>query len=139
MNIHTIEKRLILHSEMSGQTLVAKNIYLFDRWESDVLTVSYDDRTTEIEIKRSRSDFLADFKKEEKHYQTSNGYGANYFYFACPDKLITLDEIPEYAGLIYVNPKGAWIKKKAPQLHNDLMSFKQLKKVAERIYITKLR
>lgn len=139
MNKHTIEKRLILHSEMTGQTLVAKNIYLYDRWESDILSVSYNDKATEIEIKRSRSDFLADFKKEEKHYQTSNGYGANYFYFACPRDLIKPDEIPEYAGLIWVHSSGAWVKKKAPQLHNDLMSYKQLKKVAERIYITKLR
>lgn len=139
MNIKTIEKRLSLNAEMNGQVLIARNIYLYDHWESDLLTVSYNDRTTEYEIKRSRADFFADFKKEEKHYKTSNGWGANYFYFACPEGLIKANEVPEYAGLIYANSRTSYVKKKAPQLHNDLMSFKQLKKVAERIYITKIR
>ena len=124
---------------MNAQVLISKNIYLYDNWECDLLTVSYNDRTTEYEIKRSRADFFADFKKEEKHYKTSNGKGANYFYFACPVGLIEPDEVPEYAGLVYVTSKTTYIKKKAPQLHNDLMTFKELKKVAERIYITKLR
>lgn len=42
----------------------------------------------------------------------------NKFYYACPENLIKIDEIPEYAGLIYVNDYGtANVVKKAPQLH----------------------
>lgn len=44
----------------------------------------------------------------------------NYFYYAVPTDLITVDEVPEYAGLIYVDEnKNLTIKKKAPQLHKD--------------------
>ena len=44
----------------------------------------------------------------------------NYFYYVVPTDLITVDEVPEYAGLVYVDEKKTLtIKKKAPQLHKD--------------------
>jgi len=92
----------------------------------------------EYEIKRTKNDFLADFLKEEKHYQTSNGYGANQFYFVVPEHLVNANEVPEYAGLIWCKSMGgSWIKKKAPQLHQNKMDFNQLKKIAERIQLLK--
>ena len=29
----------------------------------------------------------------------------NYFYYACPENMLTVEDIPEYAGLIYVSEK----------------------------------
>ena len=101
------------------------------------MSLNYHDHTTEFEIKKSRSDFHADFKKKEKHFSTSNGYGCNYFYYACPMGLINKNEVPEYAGLIYATSKGCYIVKKAPILHQEKITFKQLKKIAKKIMLSK--
>lgn len=39
------------------------------------------------------------------------------FFFACPDGLIKLSEVPDYAGLIYVKGSSARVVKPAPFLH----------------------
>lgn len=44
----------------------------------------------------------------------------NYFYYVVPTDLIGVDEVPDYAGLIYVDENGRLvIKKSAPRLHKD--------------------
>ena len=43
-----------------------ENSYVFD-WESDFFCVSRSGYAYELEVKVSRSDFFADFKKQEKH------------------------------------------------------------------------
>ena len=57
----------------------------------------------EIEIKRSKSDFLADFKKGHNHVDRQNRITE--FYYAFPDNLIPkcIDQIPEHAGIISCN------------------------------------
>jgi len=57
-----------------------------------------------IEAKMSRSDFLAD-KKKQFRCNPSDGVG-RYRYFACPEGLIKPEELPEKWGLIYISPKG---------------------------------
>jgi len=92
------------------------NTYVFD-WESDFLCVSRSGYINEIEIKISRSDFKADAKKVEKHLKLQSGTGMipHRFYYTTPHNLITADEVPEYAGLIYA-PNYTVIKN-APLLH----------------------
>jgi len=104
----------------------------------------------DIEIKISRADFKADFNKKDKHNilrqgeylrkstkQVQNEAGLfdlvevdkyyqskrpNRFYFAVPDGLIKIDEVPEYAGLLYVNEFGNVTKaKEAPILHREVI------------------
>ena len=137
MNTSTIQKALIRQAIYYKHPLVAKNIYLYEGWECDLISVTYSDIITEYEIKRSRADYLADFQKKDKHFSTKNGYGANYFYYACPIGLIKKSEVPEYAGLIYCNGKGSYVSKKAPILHNEKMSYNQLKKLAIKIMSSK--
>ncbi len=137
MNTSTIQKKVINLAINYRHYLICKNFYLYDGWECDVLSVNYSDFITEYEIKRTRADYKADFNKKDKHFSTSNGYGANTFYYACPVGLIKRDEIPEYAGLIYCSPKGSYISKKAPMLHNDKITFNQLKKISSKIMSTK--
>ena len=48
------------------------NIYIYP-WESDLLVVSRAGYVTEIEIKISKKDFRADFKKAEKHQGLERG------------------------------------------------------------------
>lgn len=137
MNTSTIQRRVINQCIHYGHILVAKNFYFFDGWECDVFSVNRSDLTTEFEVKRSRNDFIADFKKKDKHYSASNGFGCNYFYYACPEGLIKRDEIPEYAGLIYCNNKGTRQIKRAPILHNDRLTYNQLRKIAIKIMSSK--
>jgi hypothetical protein len=51
----------------------------------------------------------------------------NYFYYAVPENMIAVEDVPEYAGLIYVTEDG-WLKtvKKAPLLHKEKYTDEQL-------------
>lgn len=56
----------------------------------------------------------------DRHYIV-NHRKPNFFYYAVPEGMIQPDEVPEYAGLVYV-PEGSnslRIVKKAPQLHRQ--------------------
>lgn len=83
-----------------------ENLNVYD-WESDVLKITKSGYAYEFEIKISRGDFKNDFKhKKKKHLLLENKENKakmpNYFYYVVPEGLITEDEVPEYAGLIYV-------------------------------------
>ena len=111
------------------------NLYIFSKtWESDFLSLTKSGYFYEGEVKVSRNDFKADFKKENKHLILENTFinktpenevlCPHYFFYAVPEGLITKDEIPEYAGLIYmtnVYPFYKWIKQ-APLLHKSKYS-----------------
>lgn len=62
------------------------------------------DGSVVVEVKVSRSDFLADFKKPHRSGDTT-GIGL-YRYYMCPEGLINPDELPERWGLLYVNSRG---------------------------------
>lgn len=106
--------------------LMFPNVYHYD-WESDLLYVSKDGYLTEYEIKLSHSDFVADMKKKKKHTRLNGTVDCpKYFYYVCPENIIALSEIPQYAGLIYVTPKQGYYKyhnvgviKDAPILVSD--------------------
>ena len=92
-------------------------------WESDVWILTKSELAYEFEIKISRSDFFNDFKhKTRKHSflgavnkEYLNGI-PNYFYYVVPKGLITKEEVPEYAGLCYVDGEILYTIKKAPKL-----------------------
>ena len=100
--------------------------------ECDVLRITPSNIVYEYEIKTSRSDFKADFKKKYKHNRLSNTINKNneyikwsghpdipnYFTYVTPKNMVKPTEIPEYAGLIYVEGDNIEIIKKAPNLHN---------------------
>lgn len=55
-----------------------------------------------------------------KMYLAEGHNRPNYFYYATPPDLITAEEVPEYAGLVYVNQWGVISTvKKAPCLHKE--------------------
>ncbi len=72
--------------------------------ECDLLSVSMAGYGTEIEIKRSKPDFLADFNKTHGHFSLM----IKRFYYAVPEDMETfaLEHIPERAGLIVVRKKA---------------------------------
>lgn len=67
---------------------------------------SVENRVTEtvvVEVKVSRSDFLADAKKA--HRADGKGMGM-YRYFMCPEGMIDPKEVPPRWGLLWVNSRG---------------------------------
>lgn len=90
--------------EISASPIILPNVYIW-HWESDLLYLSRNDHATEFEIKRTHSDFLAEAKKQSKCRSLKNGLGPTEFYFVCPEGVIGLEELPEYAGLFYVKPR----------------------------------
>ena len=129
--------------------LVANNLYL--GWcggEMDIFGLRKSGFIDEIEIKRSVSDFRADFKKtiilrEEceahfpggmttrpvdvpKHDSLESGrHSCNYFSFYLPADIVDKCEIPDYAGLYVFAPDNYWCireVKKAPRLHTRKIS-----------------
>lgn len=107
---------------LSQPKYTINNLYVFS-WESDYLALTKSGYWYEVEVKISRSDFKADFKKTKKHQtlkRENNGKCPNYFYYAVPEGLISVDEVPEYAGLIYITQYGQLKTAKiAPVLHKE--------------------
>lgn len=111
------------------------NIY---NWESDTIKFTKSGYVYEFEIKISKADFKNDFKNKKKKHSlledknNENKDRPNYFYYVVPDGLINIEDIPEYAGLLYVHfttignnvPYSQFIEvKKAPQLHKNKFDF----------------
>lgn len=101
-----------------------ENLYIFG-WESDLLFMTPSKYWYEIEIKISRADFFNDAKKivysrkKSEVLADPDSLAPNYFYYAVPEGLLSVDEIPPYAGLIEVN--GFFnVKKMAPKLRGKV-------------------
>ena len=99
--------------------------FIFYAWESDYLAISKAGYVYECEIKISHSDFLNDARhKPDKMRILSDGSESprkrpNYFYYVCPEGIITEAECPKFAGLMYITNSGFFrCVKVAPCLHN---------------------
>lgn len=118
-----------------GYDIVLPNYY-FGRYECDVFRIQESGYTVEYEIKVSREDFFADFKKGfkgEKHCNLKAGTGfncPNRFYFVVPKGLVKAEEVPEYAGLLTYE-FGFDIKKNAKLLHKT--KFTNYRKIAHQL------
>jgi hypothetical protein len=101
-----------IHCAIKNHELMVPNSCLFV-WEADLLSVTRSGFIHEFEIKISRADFKADAKKDRTKLLLDpvlTRYGRprtvsrpNYFSYAVPKGLISPDEAPDYAGLIYLN------------------------------------
>lgn len=113
--------------------------------ECDVVSISQSDFVYEFEVKISRADFKKDAHKVIKHHYLNETYQnhihkkyrtrkinhlPNYFTYVCPNNMIKLDEIPKYAGLIYIFNNKLKVIKKAPILHRGKAEIKLLKRIA---------
>ena len=124
-----------------------ENLNVYD-WESDVLKITKSGYAYEFEIKISRGDFKNDFKhKKKKHLLLENKENSskmpNYFYYVVPEGLVTEDEVPEYAGLIYVHAtiignSRVYYQfqeiKTAPKLHSNKIDENNLKLIDKFYY-----
>ena len=136
------------------------NIFIFkDDWESDFFLIQRESKYCyEFEIKISRADFFNDFKKKDKHsilekgtysvtskkynrklkiYETNVedkpwNFRPNKFYYCVPELLIKPEEVPDYAGLIYVTDNDIYTVKEAKFLHKEKLDFD--KKLCTKFY-----
>lgn len=105
------------------------NLFIY-QWESDYIAITRSDIVYECEVKISRQDFLNDSNKKNKHLIIEGNVNddsdrPNFFYYAVPDGLIKVDEVPDYAGLIYVNPEYINIVKQAPKQHGGKFDYER--------------
>lgn len=94
--------------------------YLYNyAWEADVLRITKAGYFYEYEIKVTKSDFKADMKKVSKHSHLNQRLPLmpNRFCYVCPVGVIFKHEVPDYAGLIWVNDRSISEQKKIPLLH----------------------
>lgn len=105
MEIEKIHKAI--SSRFSNHKYKLYNSYVFT-WESDFFSVTQDNKYIyEVEIKISRSDFFADFKKNEKHRLLSSAIKNSEKITRRSDSIkeTTYGVETEYSPLSYLNPK----------------------------------
>ena len=152
-----------LRSVLSSSLAAIPNTHVEGIGETDLLLIARSLRLYAFEVKVSRSDFKAEFsvKRQSKRWRHDNlrrghnGFGRpigpNHFYFAVPAGLVTLKEIPVYAGLVVCHPLEAvdgydqeerpvrWLRapieivKKAPLLHRHKLPEAEIIKMLSRM------
>ena len=130
---------------------VGQNVtHFFRRCECDVIGINKSQYLVEIEVKISRSDFKADFRKSRwkpmkdivkngKINKSSKLLNISRFpnrhYYCCPEGTIDPKELPPWSGLIFFNEKSGSLNivKAAPLLHKQKVNLlKSLKYAARR-------
>jgi hypothetical protein len=110
LNEKNIQQSIFDHILEKGRRWIIPNIYFFTN-ESDILAELMSGYLEEYEIKISKSDFKHDFKKKKhklfeklmkKDKRVRKNSTPNYFSFVVPKDLISIDDVPDYAGLYYV-------------------------------------
>lgn len=127
-----IQEAIYQHGFLSHSSIkyYTENLWIYG-WESDIWIMTKSGYAYEVEIKISRNDFKNDFRnKKNKHLlleskvTAENKRRPNYLYYAVPEGLISVEEVPEYAGLLYIVPLSDTynrvdVVRKAPQIHKD--------------------
>lgn len=131
------------------------NKFIF-RWESDFFVQKENGYSYEFEVKISRSDFFSDKNKIEKHLILEKGiinhkrsqytfnpdlnknerkewfeekecnFRPNKFFYVVPKGMISVNEVPSYAGLMYVDEYSVITVKQAPFIHRDKLKFENI-------------
>jgi hypothetical protein len=157
MTAKQIQKRLFIDTK---PYVAAPNIFMYGKYESDLLTITKALFAHEYEIKLSKSDFFADFKKSHKffigsetitrqdgmketkynygnrtkHEMYLNGKGPNRFSYVFPDGLIEHDKVPDWCGIVVIrNVHGydrAVVVRAAKLLHKNKATEKQILQIA---------
>lgn len=143
----------------NGHAEIMPNFTPYNWFECDVLSFTSAGYMHEYEIKVSRSDFKADFKKETRIRNPKWARGSseeplfldkrkhhllearcldspNYFWFVTPENLLDIGDIPEYAGWMEVYPslRGGTVTqilRPAPKLHSTKPSSKIRDRIKE--------
>lgn len=107
------------------------NLFVFD-WESDYLAITKAGLIHEVEIKISKNDFKNESKNKSAKFalfesRNESTMIPDFFYYCVPENLILVEEVPEYAGLLYVNDYGfLTTPKSAPRLKKEKTDLSKL-------------
>ncbi len=131
VSANEIKKKLLVWAK-GGYDVLLPNFF-FGYNECDLFRITQSDYVFEYEIKISRADFFADFKKKTfgtlKHDDLKAGVGGyvpNRFFFVVPEGLVKISEVPPYAGLIYYGSSLTQVKT-AKLLHkNKFTNFRSI-------------
>lgn len=142
MNARAIQRAIM--RERYARSFVIPNFTPQNWWECDVFEVTKAGYFTEYEVKISRGDFFADAQKRLrgtiscradqpdmpdriKHQDLAVGHpeGPSRFFFVLPRGLVSIDEVPSWAGVIEAEDREyqgrRWVAlrdiRRAPQLH----------------------
>ena len=108
---HKRNKHIVLNSPFTGEKYLPE---FWDFYESNKRRFASVEAWEGYCEKHGRTCLIANHKKP------------NYFYYAVPPDLVTADEVPQYAGLVYVKDYAFDIIKKAPLLHKEKYTDDQL-------------
>lgn len=136
-----IEASLSMHLYEKQHSPITTHFTGLGLGECDVISISKSNYIYEYEVKISRSDFFADFKKEKhgfmlesKSIKGDTYLSPNYFYFVVPTSLVSCEEVPKYCGLIYMDDNLQFTTiKKAPLIHNEKASDKFIRKLSHNL------
>lgn len=140
--------------------IMLPNVFIQHDNEADLFCIRKSGLCDEFEIKTSRSDFLADKKKfinwrklEPKEYGTfkwknrfdhpsyktkhqallDGNLCTNYFWYAVAEGVATIDDIPEFAGLIIITDDNRLRIVKTPKkLHKAKIAIEDRYKIARK-------
>jgi hypothetical protein len=105
-------------------TLVFPNVFI-GAYEADILEITKSGYAHEFEVKLSRSDFKTDadkgtkYRHHFKHSLLQEGRHVNTFSYVVPKNMISVEECPEWAGLIYFEHDHFYVIKKARRLCSE--------------------
>lgn len=122
-----IEAALCMHLYEKQHSPITTRFKGMGLAECDVLSVSKSDYIYEHEIKISRADFRRDFAKEKHSNIIKENYTRvvkqetlylvpNYFTYVVPHGMVSVDELPAYAGLLYFSDDMTFELVKKPVL-----------------------
>ncbi|MCK9446292.1 hypothetical protein M0Q50_05310 [bacterium] len=140
-----IDSALIMYLYEKQYPIISSHCSIDMLQESDILAISKSDYIYEFEVKISKADYKKDFIKE-KHNNIINENATeiikgemtyilpNYFNYVVPANLITIDDLPEYAGLIYFNEDLSFdIIKKPKLIHKVKADEKFIRRLAHNL------
>lgn len=146
----SIQNVLYRHLINKNHNHIIPNIGLFPNHEADLISATKAGYINEYEVKISRSDWKADFKKskfkllkenyvERRHKKNIDRYGyrvPNYFWYVVPEELYKCSQdivktLPGYSGIIVVGRSNCWVKyiRKAKLLHRYKINESQKEKI----------
>jgi len=148
-----IEACLCMYLYLKGHSPISTRITISEMQECDVISISKANYIYEYEVKISRSDFKADFNKEKHKLMLERRcvkdrlikennqmvkdtlyLTPNYFNFVVPTGLVSVEDVPEYAGLIYCDENLNFeVIKKAPLIHKTKASYNFIRQLSHNL------
>ena len=95
--LYNVSKKFFSVFGHPNTNLTFKEVGLDEHLRCDILNLGWDDKVVIMELKTCKEDFKTDNKwKNYLNY-------CNYFFFVCPTKVISQEDIPKDVGLMWVD------------------------------------